>query len=408
MLRIAVVGDFHLSEETLSLSEDSMRDIALENVNVVVALGDFGDNRVIGSAEGIDQAFALLRLTDARVRPILGNHDLQRETGIGAPQAKGTMERHLKAVSGIEHLYGVEEYEFVRLFYLCCELQPDDSCYQLQECYISTEQFDWFTAKLAERPGIPVIVFSHAPPLGSRLRTVPDVHVRATNSYLDHNHEAYRWIELVERTDNIVLWVSAHYHLGHHYPDSIMRIHETAFVNTGTHGAATRDGRRHTRIIDATDGRIEVFTLDHEERNKTKSPDYIWTKDGRHDREMEPAFHSEPQRASGAYRRKHSVSVSEGAIVPTGVWLHESIAFAADERGYLWEMEPRFGAVRGTLHIGENVQHVCADDGVLWKVAGNRVWRVDLQDPRRFIRDRQEPAVAEAFRSRKASHRTSR
>ena len=399
-MRIAVLGDFHLDAGNLSLTADAMRDVAEARADLIVALGDFGANSVIGSPAGIDQAAALLREGGARVRPILGNHDLQRETGPGATQAKGTMAKHLAAAFGLTPpLYGVEEYEQVRLFFLCCELQPDDSCYHIQECYTSDEQYEWFASALEERPRVPAIVFSHAPILGSRLRTVPDVHVQATNSYLDHNHKAARWIELVERTADIALWVTAHYHLGHHYPDSIVPYRDLAFVNTGTHGTASRDGRRVSRLLDVADGLISVSTLDHGAGRAESAPDWVWRPRGGA-RKTEGGT-TEALLAAAApaatYRRKHAVAVGDRAVAASGVAVTGDTAYVADAGGAVWEAALHYGGVLGTLHAGAPIAAVAAGGGAVWIASGGRVRRAKAGDPHRFVRDRRAPADAPAI-----------
>ncbi|MDF2963286.1 MAG: calcineurin-like phosphoesterase [Paenibacillus sp.] len=390
-MRIAVLGDFHLHEQHMDVSEAAMLDIAKTGADLVVALGDFGSNRVIGSPEGIKQALPLLGLTRTRVRPLLGNHDLQRETGVGDDiQPAGTMEGFMLEAFRLSRSYEVEEYEDFRLFFLCCELQPPESCYQIQECYISSEQYGWIQVKLRERPGVPAIVFSHAPPLGSRLRTVPDVHVRATNSYLDHNHEVHRWIQLVEQSDDLLLWCSAHYHVGHHYPDSIVTVYGTAFVNTGTHGLATRDGKRHTRIIDTRGKTISVSTLDHEERAVKSVAD--WESSGSNKQDS-PSVISISGRSGSRLQLEQvwTTTLGDASPIPGCMVMKDTeLCFIADEDGYLWEVMSRYGAVIGSLHGGEPVRAIALapDSSTLWRLSKNRMWKSELQHKNRFVRER--------------------
>jgi hypothetical protein len=48
----------------------------------------------------------------------------------------------------------------------------------VHEVYIDEEQMMWFEGILAANPHRPIIVFTHAPPMGSGLKVVANVHVK--------------------------------------------------------------------------------------------------------------------------------------------------------------------------------------------------------------------------------------
>src|SRR5690606_2766236 len=98
------------------------------------------------------------------------------------------------------------------------------------------------------------------------------------NAYLSQNHDPDRWLHLVERFPEIVMWFSAHYHLGHTYPDSFTFRNGTWFFMTGVHSTATRDGSRQSRVIDVTADRVIVRTLCHNAR--AIDDRYEWTHAG--------------------------------------------------------------------------------------------------------------------------------
>jgi hypothetical protein len=50
--------------------------------------------------------------------------------------------------------------------------------FSVHEVYVDDEQVAWFEALLAAHPGRPVVVFTHAPPIGSGLKVVQNVHVK--------------------------------------------------------------------------------------------------------------------------------------------------------------------------------------------------------------------------------------
>lgn len=385
MLRIAVIGDFHIQPHELHITEAAMEDIAACKPDLVVPLGDFGSNDVIGGTEGLYQANRYLREIGAPLRPILGNHDLQRESGPGT-QPKGTVEGAFLGLYGLDSAYGVIELEHVRLFFISTEPQPPESCYQIQECYVTDTQFDWFKQALADRPGVPCIVFSHAPPIGSGLRTVPHVHVRATNAYLDQNHDPYRWLELIRSTPEIVVWLSAHYHLGHGHPDSSTEKYGTRFFTTGVHASVTRDGQRQSRLIELEDDRIRIYTVDHIARRQVFEADWnggVLQELVERKRNALPVAETEslPQRLCVYSVGGPKVGLSK--VLP----LSDSRCLVITDDGYLWETDFKTEAVLGTLHLGEPLADaVVSEDGV-WRAWGHSLVRSDPRHLGRFHRD---------------------
>ena len=80
-MRIVVVGDFHIKSNELELTEKAIEDIGDCSPDLVIPLGDFGDYEKIGSPAGIAQAANFFSSLGVNIRPILGNHDLERESG---------------------------------------------------------------------------------------------------------------------------------------------------------------------------------------------------------------------------------------------------------------------------------------------------------------------------------------
>lgn len=114
----------------------------------------------------------------------------------------------------------------------------------MHEVYIDDEQVAWLEAQLAANRHRPVIVFTHAPPLGSGLKVVQNVHVKNRCAWLNHSDRPQRFIRLVEAHPNIKLWFSGHFHLSQSYADSISVVGSCAFVQTGVIGDCNRDGKR--------------------------------------------------------------------------------------------------------------------------------------------------------------------
>lgn len=388
-MRIVVLGDFHMHADQLDLTEAAMEDVAACRPDLVIPLGDFGGSGKIGRVAGLDQAKEYLDKIGAPLRPILGNHDIEREAGDG-PQPQGTMERAFLERFGLESAYGFWEEDAFRLLFASTDPQPADSCYQVQECYVSEQQFAALQAGLAARPGVPVIAFTHAPPLGARLRTVPAVHVRATNAYLDQNHDPHRWLRLCEDHPEIIAWFAAHYHLGHVYPDAQTEVHGTRFFLTGVHGSATRDGRRQSRVIDIAGDEIHVWTLDHVARQLTEEGS--WRGSLRAASRRPKAV---PKLPEGPAQRP-GVPVGDAPVRPRQLaGLPSGRVLAGTDDGFAWEVDIAAGGVLGTLHLDETPLSALAvgEDGA-WLAFGAEVRRVDLADPWRFVRDKRRARPA--------------
>ncbi|CAN0347159.1 unnamed protein product [Discosporangium mesarthrocarpum] len=57
------------------------------------------------------------------------------------------------------------------------------------EVFIDDAQMEWFEDQLRQHPkseGWKVLVFTHAPPMGSGLRVLQDVHIKNQCAWLNH------------------------------------------------------------------------------------------------------------------------------------------------------------------------------------------------------------------------------
>lgn len=374
-MRIAVLGDFHLNGNDLEQTRLAIQDIKLCSPNLVIPLGDFGTGGHIGSPEGLRESYTLLQFIEAPMRPIMGNHDLQRESGEGKQQ-KGTMEKEFIRLFGLEKPYGVIEYEHVRLLFASTEPQPADSCYQVQECYATDEQFHTLVRELDRRRGVPVIFFTHAPPLGSGLKTVPHTHVRSTNAYLDQNHEPERWMELYRNYPEIVMWFSAHYHLSHIHPNSHTVRNGTHFFMTGVHSQYTRDGRRQSRIIDISADDVFVHTLDHDKRGLIS--------EGSWQSNLSLVHLMQAKK----FQRIAACPVGQGPISLNCLTpMQDGRYVTATEDGYSWEVRPEQEAVMGSLHVKVHVHRLVTGTDGIWSLWDDRIGRSSMNDLDRFVRD---------------------
>jgi hypothetical protein len=145
-----------------------------------------------------------------------------------------------------------------------------DSPFSSHEVHISDEQLGWFERTLEQHPasaGWKILVFSHAPPMGSGLRVLQGVHIRNGCAWLNHcgtEEQSRAFLRLVRSHGGIRMWCSGHFHLSHDYEDALSEQAGCAFVQVGVVGRkSTRDGRRQTRLIKGDASGLRVYTLNH-------------------------------------------------------------------------------------------------------------------------------------------------
>lgn len=389
-MRIAILGDFHLNPETYSMTETAMQDIAECKPDLVVPLGDFGSKAQIGSFEGLLEAKRFLSLIGAPLRPILGNHDLQRESGCGI-QPQGTIEEAFQQIFNLPASHGTLEFEHFRLFFASTNPQPAESCYQVQECFVSDNQFNWLVRELDKRRGVPVIFFTHAPPIGCGLRTVPKVHVRSTNAYLDQNHHMYRWQKLYQAYPEILFWFSAHYHLSHHYPDAHTLRDGTHFFITGVHSHYTRDNMRQSRLLDINENGIRISTIDHVAQKITTEGgfEYQGSLTALMNLGMPSQVHTNiPIRSRSSISRIAVCSFGELPAKPDSVIPISDKRFLVPTHDhFVWEIEPESEAVLGTLSLNVSLKDITRSSSSIWMAWSNKIGKVDLNDSWRFKRN---------------------
>jgi hypothetical protein len=376
-MRIIILGDFHLTPSQPQIADRAMEDINQLRPDLVIPLGDFGAGG-IGSPAGLEEAWAHLRKLDAPLRPILGNHDLQEESG--GTREHYSMIKALREINGGDAGGGFMEFENFRLMFASTDPQPADSCWSVQECYVAPEQFQNLMTAYKERPGVPIISFTHAPPIGCGLRTVPTVHVRATNAYLDQNHDVYRWEKLYRENAEFIMWFSAHYHLGHDHHNSMTDICGTHFFQTQIHGLQTRDETRASRVLDITPASISVSTLDHITRQLTQKSQ--WNFAGSVTQLME----EKKWKIQNGCQPESQFTWSGEPLPGCLQKLSADRFLVGTVDGFLWEIEPATRSVFGTLHIGPPLSGVVVTEKLVWRSWENKIISVEKDDLSRFIR----------------------
>ena len=137
-MRIVVIGDLQYQQGEEESIRATMRGVAALHPDLTIAMGDCGSNKDAGSEAGIKAAYDMLRECGGQLRMLVGNHDLQIETGTGSG-AVGSIERTVRSLCGLDSTHGVLEFADFRLLFLSCDLQPRDQCICRQECYLTEE-----------------------------------------------------------------------------------------------------------------------------------------------------------------------------------------------------------------------------------------------------------------------------
>lgn len=381
-VRIVIIGDYQLENTPTEMTRNAIEDIRNLRPDLAVVMGDFGENALLGNPKAICQASRQLRETDTVVLPLLGNHDLQSEIGKGT-LAHGTMEATARRCFGVDDTFFIREYTDFRLLGVSLDswdMQPPPSP---NECHVSNEHFNWIKSKLSERPGVPVVMLTHAPPMGCGLKNIPNMHVRATNAYMDQNTDPLRWIGLTEHPE-ILLWLSAHYHIGHDHPDSLVTRNGVSYALTGVHGGITRDGSRQSRVMDIADGVVSLYTLDHIQRRLRDVPELRI--------QMQPAVAAR-MKMHPRVKPRHTPGWLDtlGPLGPGGIQrLSNGHMIISTADHYLWEADPVWEVLLGTLHYQEGpITDYCICGDYVWRTFGRTLVAVNSRDPWRFSREKQ-------------------
>lgn len=262
--RIIILGDPHVRESERALWEkEIIPDINRLRPDLVLVLGDLSGGKGTGTDEGARRAVGVLSQLKAPWHSIIGNHDLQGEEFTSDEEAVAAV---LKAL-------GREKPGFTVELDSLAVIGLDNTFWRRNtvnknEIVIDDAQLTWWQEELRRLGDKPVIMLGHAPPIGSGLMVMPELHARVGNAYMNQNHEPGRIQQIIWEHPNIVFWFSGHNHLGHQYRDAISRRLGVCYAHTCTASrASSRDASRHSRILDIEeDGTLRLRTFDHDLR----------------------------------------------------------------------------------------------------------------------------------------------
>ncbi|KAF6253281.1 Metallo-dependent phosphatase-like protein [Scenedesmus sp. NREL 46B-D3] len=252
---VSVLGDLHLEPGQMHLFHEAQQQLAAAMAEAgsgarIVQLGDLGGYKYQpGSRACFQTAVEYLDGFQVPAALILGNHDLEGDEfeedieNLAAWHEAFQQHHHWATELGPVLAIGLSTVRF------------RSNKHSVHEVYIDDEQFAWLEQVLAANTERPVIVFTHAPPMGCGLKVVENVH---------------RFIRLVEANPNIKLWFSGHFHLSQNYYDSISVVGSCAFVQTGVIGDCNRDGNRQSRLLRFDNQGYQLFTVDHVKAGKLR------------------------------------------------------------------------------------------------------------------------------------------
>lgn len=375
-MRIAVVGDLQYEKgEDISKIADDIKNLAPD---AVILLGDYGYWDGFGTYEVFSEVAKEFNQIDCKYFvPIIGNHDVQNEAGERLIKS-GTVAENYKKAFGKTPENQILEFENFRIFCIHTEVQKKGDFYFEYECYLSDETLDMVKNELDKYPDKPVIMITHAPPAGCGLITVPMVHVRAANAYLNQDHGYEKWMDLASDYRQIVMWFSGHYHMGHYHNDSSVLTDGIAYFTTGSPTSGTRDGQKHTRVIDADNAKIEVRTFEHDTKKLSKNPDFVFELDKKRNKKQEKT-------TTGIF------SAGCGKVVEGGMKVGSNgRIYVMTDNNMLWEIDIADKIALGTIHYSDKYEFdgFTTDENYIWCFCGEYAFGHRYIETNRFMREK--------------------
>jgi len=274
-LRSGRAGDLTANQLQLLLSRKQDGEFCQTHI---VSLGDLGrgvkDSRHQPGDAGTSQCFrdAKAYLDGFAGIPydlVTGNHDLEAldEFETDHDNLQAWMDCFHKPTPQF-HRYVGEKTLLVGL----STVQFREAPYSSHEVHIDDKQIEWFQQLVESHSfedGWKILVFSHAPIIGSGLRVLQSVHIASGCAWLNHcSPNRNRFIQIVRQNPQIKCWSSGHFHLSHEFQDSLVQVGSCTFVQVGVMGPqSTRDGRRQSRFFRGCgDEYIEIYSINHHVR----------------------------------------------------------------------------------------------------------------------------------------------
>jgi len=257
--RYVILGDPHIGSDRDEIWSEVIDDINACRPDAVLVLGDLTGGVSTGTREGLGRAIEVLNQLESPWYSIIGNHDLQAEVFATDGDAVSAMLEGLgRNTPWFRQDLG--PFSVLGLSNTRWRVNPVNK----NEIVIDETQCEWWRSELKAIGDRPVLLLCHAPPIGSGLITMAELHARVGNAFVNQNHNPGGIQQIIWSHPNILFCFSGHNHLGQHYRDALTRKLGVFYAHTGTAGVAqARDGHRHSRVLDVNDCGFILRTFDH-------------------------------------------------------------------------------------------------------------------------------------------------
>lgn len=267
--RFVVIGDMHLSAPEVPLWRCAIEDINRLEPDAVLSLGDLTAGVDTGSTRALSRSIEMLNHLTAPWHAIIGNHDMQN-TDFATDEA---------AVEEILRQFGRKTPWFSHDFGPLTIIGLSNTQFRQNtvnhEIVYNDQQLQWLSGELERLADRPVLILGHTPPIGSGLVMLSEMHCQGGNAIANQNHTPNKVQRVIHEHPNVLFWFSGHIHLGHVYRDAISIRQGVMYVHTGTLSRMqSRDGHRHSRVLDIEDHAITIRTFDHAARTFDDALEY--------------------------------------------------------------------------------------------------------------------------------------
>ncbi len=375
-MKIAVIGDLQFPRGEEGLVAEGLAHLRALKPDLAVAMGDYSVYGAADRGEMWRECAALLDASGMPHMPLLGNHDTEYDPG---QRARVTVDQWYRGAFGRTEKDALISAGGVHCLCLSLAVQPEEGYATKNVCLLAPEQYAWADRALPGLGGAPVLLFVHAPTAGNGLRQVPAQHAAATDAYMEQNHAPERMRALLARHPEIVACVSAHFHMGHAYDSAISFSRDLLHISCGVMTSASRDGARHSRVLDVSDGHMDVFTVDHG-RGGAVSLDFSYRGDLRD-------LLRQKERARGRFTVHAESRCLLGDDRPEACFLDDGRVYIATEKGFVWEFDRETQSLRGAIARKAGAVALYRDGDTLHCAPnGGELYAVGHSDPFRFDR----------------------
>ena len=170
------------------------------------------------------------------------------------------------------------------------------------------------------------------------------------------------------------MWFNGHYHMGHKHEKSMVVTDGLAYFVTGCPTSQSRDGQRHTRVLDVDGGQIKVYTYDHDLKRIYEQPDYV------RDMSIRGELHE---------KKSNTFTAGCGRVVENGLKCGKNgRVYAHTDNNILWEIDIKNQISTGAIHCSKTciLDGFTIDKEYIWKICGERIFGYRYDDQRRFVR----------------------